>query len=195
MAVETEVRHAPTPGIDKMPPVVLGVVLFICSEAIFFSAFFGAWFTMRGRSNHWPPLGITINPTLGAIAAGVLILSSLEIYQARLAIRRGDPRGMARQLWLGIFLALIALALQSIDLAQLNFHVSSNGFGTAYWSIQIVDSLHVVGAIVFVFLVLDRKWMGAIRRTNHDLMTAAAIFWHFVVGVSVFTFLVLEVIL
>lgn len=194
MAVETGARHASTPGVDKMPAVVLGVVLFICSEAIFFSGLFAAWFTARSRATTWPPTGIDVNPTLGAIATGLLILSSVQIYQARMVIRDGDVRGMARLLWGAIILALIALALQTLDLAQLNFSVSHTGFGTIYWTTAILDCAHIVGAIVFAFLVLDRKWMGVIQRTNHDLMTAAAIFWHFVVGLSVFTFLVLEVV-
>ncbi|MGH3247435.1 MAG: cytochrome c oxidase subunit 3 [Trebonia sp.] len=194
MATETEARHAPTSGIDKVPSVVLGVVLFVCSEAIFFSALFAAWFTARGRATQWPPAGIEIHPTLGAVASGLLILSSVQIFQARMVIRRGDPRGMARLLWGGIFLALCALAVQLIDLSQLNFSVSSNGFGTIYWTTSVLDSAHVAGAIIFAFLVLDRKWLSVITRDNHDLMTAAAIFWQFVVGLSVFTFIVLEVV-
>lgn len=193
MTTETEPRHAPTTGIDKVPRVVLGVVLFVCSEAIFFSALFAAWFTARGRTSQWPPAGIEIHPTLGAVACGLLILSSVQIFQARMMIREGDPRGMARLLWGGIILGLCALAVQLIDLSQLNFSVSANGFGTVYWTTSVLDSAHVAGAIIFAFLVLDRKWMGVIRRNNHDLMTAAAVFWHFVVGLSVFTFLVLEV--
>lgn len=193
MAAETGARHAPTPGIDKVPSVVLGVVLFVCSEAIFFSALFAAWFTARGRATQWPPAGIDIHPTLGAVASGLLILSSVQIYQARMVIRGGDARGMARLLWGGIVLGLCALAVQLIDLSQLNFTVSTNGFGTIYWTTSVLDSAHVAGAIVFAFLVLDRKWLGVIGRNNHSLMTAAAIFWHFVVGLSVFTFLVLEV--
>lgn len=194
MAVETKTPHAPTSGLDKVPPVVLGTVFFVCSEAIFFSALFAAWFTARGRTNHWPPPGIVIHPTLGAIAAGLLVLSSVQMYQARMVIRLGDVRGMARLLWGGIILGLCALAVQLIDLSQLNFTVSTDGFGTIYWTTSVLDSAHVAGAIVFAFLVLDRKWMGAIGRNNHDLMTAAAVFWHFVVGLSVFTFLVLEVV-
>lgn len=193
MTTETGPRHAPTAGIDKVPPVVLGVVLFVCSEAIFFSALFAAWFTARGRTSQWPPAGIEVHPTLGAVACGLLILSSVQIFQARMMIREGDPRGMARLLWGGIILGLCALAVQLIDLSQLNFSVSTNGFGTVYWTTSVLDSAHVAGAIIFAFLVLDRKWMGVIRRNNHDLMTAAAVFWHFVVGLSVFTFLVLEV--
>lgn len=194
MTTETGSRQAPTSGIDKVPSVVLGVVLFVCSEAIFFSALFAAWFTARGRATQWPPAGIEIHPTLGAVASGLLILSSVQMYQARLVIRRdGDARGMARLLWGGIILALCALAVQLIDLSGLDFTVSTNGFGTIYWTTSILDSAHVAGAIIFAFLVLDRKWMGVIRRNNHDLMSAAAIFWHFVVGLSVFTFLVLEV--
>lgn len=195
MTTETQERHASTSGIDKVPSVVLGVVLFVCSEAIFFSALFAAWFTARGRATQWPPAGIEIHPALGAVASGLLILSSVQVYQARLVIRReGDARGMARLLWGGIILGLGALALQLIDLSGVNFTVSTDGFGTIYWTTSILDSAHVAGAILFAFLVLDRKWMGVIRRNNHDLMTAAAIFWHFVVGLSVFTFLVLEVV-
>ncbi|HET9875819.1 MAG TPA: cytochrome c oxidase subunit 3 [Mycobacterium sp.] len=193
MAVETETPHAHTSGVDKVPSVVLGVVFFVCSEAIFFSALYTAWYTASGRSTHWPPIGIDIHPTLGAVASGLLILSSVQIFQARLVIRRGDTRGMSRLLWGGIVLGLCALGVQLIDLSQLNFTVSSNGFGTIYWTISVLDSAHVAGAIIFAFLVLDRKWLGAIGRNNHDLMTAAAIFWHFVVGLSVFTFFVLEV--
>lgn len=194
MAIDTEPRHAPTTGIDKVPSVVLGVVLFVCSEAIFFSALFAAWFTARERTTQWPPVGIAIHPTLGAIASVLLILSSVQVFQARRAIRNGSVRGMARLLWGGIILGLAALALQLLDLSQLNFAVSTNGFGTVYWTTSVLDSAHVAGAIIFAFLVLDRTWMGVIRRSNHDLMTAAGIFWHFVVGLSVFTFLVLEVV-
>lgn len=195
MAVETAPHHAPTAGVDKMPSVVLGVVLFVCSEAIFFSGLFAAWFTARARANQWPPPGVHLDPTLGAVASGLLILSSVQIYQARLVIRRnGDTRGMSRLLWGGIVLGMLALVAQTVDLSYLNFSVSSNGFGTIYWTTSIVDSAHVVGAIVFACIVLDRKWLGAIRQTNHDLMTACGVFWHFVVGLSVFTFLVLEVV-
>lgn len=194
MAVETESPYAHTSGVDKVPPVVLGVVFFVCSEAIFFSALYAAWFTARGRTNHWPPTGIDIHPTLGAVATGLLILSSVQIYQARMVIRRGEVRGMTRLLWGGIILGLCALGVQLIDLSQLNFTVSSNGFGTIYWTISVLDSAHVAGAIIFAFLVLDRRWLGAIGRNNHGLMAAAAIFWHFVVGLSVFTFFVLEVV-
>lgn len=193
MAVETGPRHAPTPGVDKVPAVVLGVVLFVCSEAIFFSALFAAWFTARGRATKWPPAGISIDPTLGGIACALLVLSAVQIYQARMVIRRGDVQGMARLLWGGIVLGLLALVAQCIDLARLNFTVSTNGFGTVYWTTEVIDSAHVVGAILFAFLVLDRKWLGAIRRTNHDLMTACSVFWYFVVLLSVFCFLVLEV--
>jgi cytochrome c oxidase subunit III len=118
------------------------------------------------------------------VAAGLLVLSSVQIYQARMVIRFGDVRGMARLLWGGIILGLCALAVQLIDLSQLNFTVRTDGFGTIYWTTSVLDSAHVVGAIVFAFLVLDRKWMGVIQRNNHDLMTAAAIFWHFVVALA-----------
>ncbi|HET7173326.1 MAG TPA: cytochrome c oxidase subunit 3 [Nocardioidaceae bacterium] len=193
MSIETEARHAPS-GVDGMPPVVLGIVLFICSEAVFFSALFAGWFTARSRSPQWPPSGIHVNPTLGAIAAGLLILSSITVSLARNLIRRGDVPGMQSLMWAAVIVALVAVAGQGLDLSGLSFGVHTNGFGTIYWMTSIIDSAHIFGAAIFGLIVIGRARAGGIQRSNHDLLTAAVIFWHFVVGLSIFTFLVLEVV-
>lgn len=194
MAIETAASHAPTSGVDRMPPVVLGVVLFICSEAIFFSALFASWFTARSRAPQWPPHGVDVSPTIGAIACALLVLSSATIAMSQSLLRRGDYGAMQDLLRLAAMVALVAIAAQCLDLAQLNFSVNSNGFGTVYWTTEVVDIAHVAGAVIFGLLVLGRARAGALRQSNPELMRACVIFWHFVVGISIFTFFVLEVV-
>ena len=43
--------------VDPMPPSLLGVILFVASECIFFAALFGAYFTIRAQTSPWPPQG------------------------------------------------------------------------------------------------------------------------------------------
>lgn len=194
MSVEVEARHAAS-DVDRMPASVLGIVLFICSEAVFFSALFAAWFTARSRSPRWPPSGVTVTPTIGAIVAVLLIISSVAVGLARMQIQRGDVASMQRLLWLAVVLAAVSLAGMGLDLSSLNFTISNaSGFGTTYWTIEIVDMAHVAGAAIFGLLVFSRARAGFIRRSNHDLLRGCEYFWHFVVGLSIFTFFVLEVV-
>jgi cytochrome c oxidase subunit 3 len=175
---------------DGMPPVVLGVALFVASECVFFSALFAAWFTARARSPQWPPGGIQIDPSLGLLTSSLLVLSSVVVAFAEYALRRQDAAGMRRLLWLGILLGVVAVLGQALHLAGLPFTISSSGFGTIYWTTSAIDSAHVVGAVVFALVVLARSYSG---RLTPALLRGAAVFWHFIVGVSIFTFLVLEV--
>ena len=39
----------------EMSGPVLGMVLFVASEAMFFAAFFGGYFTIRANAPAWPP--------------------------------------------------------------------------------------------------------------------------------------------
>lgn len=190
-----EVIGRPAVGeIDKMPPVVLGVVLFVGSEAVFFSVLFGAWFTARSRATAWPPAGIpAIDPTLGAIATALLILSSVAVVLSRWAIRTDVPNGMVRFLWFALALGAVALGLQGWDLSHVGFTVHDGGFGTVFWTASVVDSAHVLGALIFGLLVLGRAYARELTRTNDALLQGCAIFWHFVVIASIFTFVVLEV--
>lgn len=188
--MSSQTDQAPGRLADGMPPVVLGVVLFVASECVFFSALFAAWFTARARSPQWPPGGIQIDPSLGLITSVLLILSSVVVAFAEYALRRQDTAGMRRLLWLGIVLGVVTVLGQGFDLAGLPFTISSNGFGTIYWTTSAVDSAHVAGAVIFALVVLARSYAG---RLMPSVLRGAAIFWHFVVGLSIFTFLVLGV--
>src|SRR5438552_13646033 len=99
MATRETAHPAPAARVrrDPMPPALLGVILFVASECVFFAALFGAYFTVRAQAPVWPPAGIEEGLKalpLPAIATAFLITSSFTMQAAIFAIRRGDQRTM-----------------------------------------------------------------------------------------------------
>jgi len=65
---------------------VLGMVVFVASEAMFFATFFGAYFTIYSVNPVWPPAGFPrLEPELATVLTVVLVSSSVTL---QLGVRR-----------------------------------------------------------------------------------------------------------
>jgi len=166
---------------DPMPPSLLGVILFVASECIFFAALFGAYFTIRAGATPWPPKGIEgLELPLPAISTTFLVLSSVTMQFAVWAIRRGDRATMLRFLKLTLLLGAVFLGGQLYDYSQLGFSVRDTAYGTTFFTMTGFHGAHVAGGLVFIYLMLARGWSGQITRDNHTALEGCAIYWHFV---------------
>ena len=169
------------PRRDAMPPSLLGVILCVASECVFFAALFGAYFTVRANAPVWPPKGISgLEIPLPAISTTMLVLSSVTMQLAVWAIRRGDRRTMMRFLKLTLLLGGVFLAGQAYDYSQLGFSIHDTVFGTTFFTMTGFHGAHVAGGLVFIYLVLARGWQGQLTREDHTALEACAIYWHFV---------------
>src|SRR5437588_8165145 len=122
---------------DPVPPALLGVILFVASECVFFAALFGAYFTVRAQATVWPPKGISegLHPLpLPAIATSMLVLSSFTMQFAVFAIRMGDRRTMMRLLKVTLFLGALFLGMQGYDYGTLGFSIHDTVFGTTFFT-------------------------------------------------------------
>jgi cytochrome c oxidase subunit 3 len=182
--VSIEATHAAVPvrRRDPMPPALLGVILFVASECVFFAALFGAYFTIRAQAPEWPPPGIEgLEPwPVPAIATSLLLLSSVTMQFALAAIARGDKATMMRFLKITLLLGAIFLGAQAYDYATLPFSISDTVFGTTFFTMTGFHGAHVAGGLVFIYLMLARGWSGQITREDHTHLEGAAIYWHFV---------------
>ena len=83
---------------------LLGMVLFIASEVMFFGGLFGAYFTIRSAAPEWPPPD---NPHLSApyaaVLTAILVTSSVTMQFGVWAIRKNDQRRLI--LWLAVSLS------------------------------------------------------------------------------------------
>jgi len=168
---------------------ILGMVLFVASEAMFFAAFFGAYFTIRAASTVWPPKGIPHLKIDVATALTMILVSSSVVLQLGVSSIRKGGRVVG---WLGatIVLGIVFLGLQLYDYSQLGFGVKDGTFGTLFYVMTGLHMAHVFGGVVFLTLVFGQATTGMLSRTGHDSLEAGSIYWHFVDVVWVLLFTV-----
>ena len=169
---------------------VLGMVVFVASEAMFFATFFGAYFTIYSVNPVWPPAGFPhLEPQLATVLTVLLVASSVTLQVGVRAIRRDRTRAML--VWLGLTILLGAgfLGLQLYDYSLLGFGVRDGIFGSLFYVMTGLHMAHVFGGVVFLVLVLVQGLGGQLTHAHHDSMEAGSIYWHFVdvVWICLFT--------
>jgi cytochrome c oxidase subunit III len=169
---------------------VLGMVVFVASEAMFFATFFGAYFTIYSVNPVWPPAGFPhLEPQLATVLTVLLVASSVTLQIGVRAIRRDRTRAML--VWLGLTILLGAgfLGLQLYDYSLLGFGVRDGIFGSLFYVMTGLHMAHVFGGVVFLVLVLVQGLGGQLTHAHHDSMEAGSIYWHFVdvVWICLFT--------
>jgi cytochrome c oxidase subunit III len=168
---------------------VMGMILFVASEAMFFAAFFGGFFTIKANEPVWPPPGIHLEAGVATILTVILVASSVCVQIAIRSTRAGAMRRAT--VWLGVTIGLgIAfLALQAYDYSQLGFGLKDGVFGTLFYVMTGIHMAHVVGGVVFLSLVFGQLLRGRLSPQHHDPLAAGAIYWDFVdvVWICLFT--------
>jgi len=169
---------------------VLGMVVFVASEAMFFATFFGAYFTIYSVNPVWPPAGFPrLEPELATVLTVLLVASSVTLQVGVRAIRRDRTRAML--VWLGLTILLGAgfLGLQFYDYSLLGFGVRDGIFGSLFYVMTGLHMAHVFGGVVFLVLVLVQGLGGQLTHAHHDSIEAGSIYWHFVdvVWICLFT--------
>jgi cytochrome c oxidase subunit 3 len=169
---------------------VLGMVVFVASEAMFFATFFGAYFTIYSVNPVWPPAGFPrLEPELATVLTVLLVASSVTLQIGVRAIRRDRTRAML--VWLGLTILLGAgfLGLQLYDYSLLGFGVRDGIFGSLFYVMTGLHMAHVFGGVVFLVIILVQGLGGQLTHAHHDSMEAGSIYWHFVdvVWICLFT--------
>lgn len=163
--------------------LVLGVVLFLGSELMFFASWFAAYYDLRVRSAVWPPPGVHISwqePTLGA---GLLIISDVISTFGVKAVKSGH-RGRAQTLIGGAAgLGLLFIGLTLHGWSKLSFTVGSHAYGSVFYGILGFHAAHVLVGVILLTIVAIEPLRPAFRRANGAGAEAISYYWHFVLFV------------
>ncbi len=184
---------------------MLGFILFLASEVMFFGGLFAAYFIARADAPSWPPVEmlspqqiadgvkLELEVLLPAISTGLLVLSSVTIQWAVWQIQKGNQAGMLWGLFISITLGLIFLVAQLYDYTQLHFRADDTIFGTTFYTLTGFHGAHVAGGILFMFVVTARALGGQFTARNHEAVEACSMYWHFVdvVWIALFSILYL----
>ncbi|MEO6714860.1 MAG: heme-copper oxidase subunit III [Mycobacteriales bacterium] len=173
---------------------LLGMVLFLASEVMFFAGLFGAYFSIRATAVDWPPVGLEhLHWQLPGFFTVVLVVSSFTLHLALNAIKRGNTSGLI--MWTGVTIVLgaIFLAGQLYDYSTLDFTIRDGVYGTTFFTLTGFHGAHVFGGLCYLVIMLVRASTGQFTRHSHAAVEGASMYWHFVDVVWIVLFLILYV--
>ncbi len=159
---------------------LVGMLLFIASEVMFFAGLFGAYFNVRAAHTVWPPQGFELDLGLAAVLTIILVSSSFTMQWAVMRIRKGDRTGMVRGLVVTLLLGEIFLAGQLYDYATLGFGINSGVYGTLFFTLTGFHGAHVLGGVIGMSIVTLRGGSGQFSARHHTAVEAVSMYWHFV---------------
>jgi cytochrome c oxidase subunit 3/cytochrome o ubiquinol oxidase subunit 3 len=174
----------------------VGVIGLIATESALFTIFVTAYLFYIGKSATGPyPNQVLDLPILATIC---LLSSSLTVVLAERAFRRGHTRGF--QLWwlVTILLAVQFLGSTALEWQRLIFQdhltISTNLFGTTFYSLVGLHASHVIVGLILLTLVLILSLRGGVTRAHSEHVEMISWYWHFVDGIWVIVFTVVYII-
>jgi len=174
----------------------VGMACLIVGEAAIFTIFVVAYLYYVGKSLSGPtPREVLETPIFFTIC---LLSSSLTVHAAAKALDRG-ARGAFLGLWLltltlgGLFLYGTGLEWHRL-IYEHGLTISTNLFGTTYYSLVGLHASHVVVGLVLMLIVALFAVAGRVRREHSPRVGVLALYWHFVDAVWIVVFTVVYVI-
>lgn len=172
-----------------------GMVLFICSEVIFFFSFFWAFFHRRLSPRVelgaiWPPKGIQpFNPFRVPLINTIILLSSgVSITWSHHALIEGNLSEAITSLQITIGLGAYFTLIQLLEYIEAPFAIRDSVYGSTFFVATGFHGLHVIIGTTFLAVTYYRIEQCIFSATHHFGFEAAAWYWHFVDVVWLFLF-------
>jgi len=179
--------HLPSRGKVAMLSLIIG-------ESAIFTIFVVAYIYYIGKSLSGPTPQILEVPVINSIA---LLSSSFTIWLAERAIVRNRVKNFGLWWGLTILLGLFFLAGTAHEWYKLihddGLTISTNLFGTTFYSLVGLHATHVVVGLVMLLLVLVFTLMGKVSEHHFERIEIISLYWHFVDAIWVVVFTVVYI--
>jgi cytochrome c oxidase subunit III len=173
----------------------VGMACLIIAESAIFTIFVVAYLFYVGKSVTGPtPREVLETPIVYTIC---LLSSSLTIHFAGKLLERGR-RGVFLGLWL-LTIVLGALFLYGTGqewhrlIYEHGLTISTNLFGTTYYSLVGLHAFHVTAGLILLSIVLFFGLAGNVGTEQSARVNVLSLYWHFVDAVWIVVFTVVYV--
>jgi len=127
-----------------------------------------------------------------------LLSSSVTVVLAEHAFRRGQTGGFRLWWLITILLAVAFLSSTALEWRRLIFRdhltISTNLFGTTFYSLVGLHASHVIVGLILLVLVLILSLRGHVMQAHSEHVEMISWYWHFVDGIWVIVFTVVYII-
>lgn len=175
--------------------IKIGMVLFICSEVLFFFSFFWAYFHFRLRPSLevgivWPPRGIETFRIFDVplLNTTILLSSGVSVTWAHHSLIGKNHATAILSLSLTVLLGAYFTFLQVLEYISASFRFSDSCYGRMFFMATGFHGFHVIVGTIFLLVSLWRLVKFHFSSDHHFGFEAAAWYWHFVDVVWLFLY-------
>lgn len=176
---------SPPAAPSAMGTNVLGMLVFIASEAVLFLTLIVTFAVVRAGYPEWPPSDQPRLPVMMSFFNTLVLLGSgAAMYGAWRSMQRGLVPSSRRLLTMATLLGILFLVVQGVEwirLIDFGLTVTQNIYGAVFYVMIGMHALHVFIAVLGLLYVSRRFNKGAYTREAHDGLTMGGMFWGFVV--------------
>jgi len=181
------------PELSRGPVGMAGLII---AESAIFTIFIVAYLFYLGKSLTGPtPQAVLTVPVVATIC---LLSSSATITAALRAL--GHGRKLSFGVWWFVTIALGGFFLFATGrewmhlIYEKGLTISTNLFGTTFYSLVGLHASHVIVGLVMLLVVLAFTIFGAVQTVHTKRIEVLAIYWHFVDAIWVVVFTVVYII-
>ncbi|MFN2642080.1 MAG: heme-copper oxidase subunit III [Actinomycetota bacterium] len=188
-AVAGQEVHDTSTGLDNTK---IAIWAFLASECLLFGALISTYLLYRGRGTVGPFPKDVYDIPFTSVSSFVLLMSSLTMVLALVAIQRGDQRGTRVWLMATVLLGMVFLSGQTYEFTTFvheGLTVKTNTFGSAFFLLTGVHGIHVTLGVLMLLSLFTLAMRGELPTERARTVELAGLYWHFVdiVWIVIFT--------
>ena len=165
-----------------------GVLALIVTEGSLFGYLLFTYFYLASQSEqHWPPDGLPMLLIPG-VNTVILLASSVFVWACERCIQRRLLRWSIASMALALGLGVCFVIIQLNEWSKKTYDMTSNLYGSLYFTITGFHMLHVMVGLVILMVLLLWIALGYFDHRRYAAVTIGGLYWHFVDVVWLFVF-------
>lgn len=175
--------------------LVIGFLLFLVSEIMFFFSIFWAFFYFSLDPSpeigcSWPPVGLKVWNVFGlpTFSTLILVVSGISVTLAHQAVLLGKRLESLVALAITVMLGLGFTCCQVFEYTHLGLKISDSVFGSIFYFSTGFHGIHVLIGTLFLFVQLMENVKFRLLQDQHVGLECSIWYWHFVDVVWLFLF-------
>jgi cytochrome c oxidase subunit III len=185
----------------------MGVGFAVAGIGMLFMALTSSYVVRQGLGMDWQRLPM---PRILLVNSALLLISSITIERARLAVRNGDQQGSGTWVWVTLMLGLGFLCGQVLawrSLANRGFFLSTNPHSSFFYVLTGLHGAHLAGGLLALTYVAIGPfqqlrmpaaagfsgWSDLATHRRNRWLEGTAVYWHFMDALWIYLLVLLFV--
>jgi cytochrome c oxidase subunit III len=173
-----EAAVLPNTPVQPTDPATIGLRVFLAVVGSFFALFISAY-AMRMQLPDWRAIPL---PPILWLNTAMLILSSIALHGAKVAVRRGEETELRISLVAAGIAALAFLSGQLVAWQQLSgegYRLAANPANDFFYILTGAHGLHLLGGLVALARTTEKAWREPASERLRLSVELCATYWHF----------------